>query len=143
MVAALEEIEKALEAERYKHLIPVDVGHWADKNTRTMAEEAGCKNLYDLRFQQHNPAVHGSWDFLSKYNLVRCQNPLHRFHQIPQFLPLAKIPFAVVEVGNLMKRSLDTWIEARGIEEEVEVMDLSETVRSYLQDSEYHTDMPM
>lgn len=140
--SGLKSMEELLEAQRYKHLIPVDVGHWADKNTRELAEEADCKDLYDLRFQQHNPAVHGSWDFLDKYNLVKCQNPLHQFHQVPQFQPLPKIPFVVVEAGNLMNRSLESWIEARGAEQDFELLDLSESVRNFLDESEYFDDMP-
>lgn len=129
-------MEQKLDAQRYKYLIPVDVGHWADKNTRDLATEANCKDLYDLRFQQHNPAIHGSWDFLYQNYLVECQNPLHQGHRIPQFRPLPKIPFVVIEVGNLMNRSMDSWIEARGLDnEEYELVDLAESVRSYLKDS--------
>lgn len=128
-------MEQSLEAQRYTYLLPVDVGHWADKNTRELATEANCKDLYDLRFQQHNPAVHGSWDFLYENNLVECHNPLHQYHRIPQFQPLPKIPFTVVEVGNLMNRSLDSWVQARGLEIEFEVLDLSEMARGYLNES--------
>lgn len=138
-----EKMEEKLEAQRYKHLIPVDVGHWADKNTRELAQEAGCKDLYDLRFQQHNPAVHGSWDFIHQNNLVQCQNPLHQFHQIPQFQPLPRIPFALVEGGNIMKRSLDSWMQARGLNQEIEVFDLAETVREFIKESAYFDDMPL
>ncbi|WP_226006617.1 DUF5677 domain-containing protein [Natrinema salinisoli] len=139
----LERMEDRLEAQRYKHLIPVDVGHWADKNTRQLAKEADCKDLYDLRFQQHNPAVHGSWDFIQQNYLVKCHNPLHQFHQIPQFQPLPKLPFAIVEAGNMMNRSLDSWREARGIDQEFEVLDLSESVREILSESESFEDMPL
>lgn len=140
---ALKEMEATLEADRYKFLIPVDVDSWSEKSTRNLAIEADCKDLYDLRFQQHNPAIHGSWDFIKDHNLVDCQNPLHQFHRIPQFQPLAKNPFGVIEAGNLMIRSLESWLEARGLEdEEFEIPNLSENVRAFLSESEESEGMP-
>lgn len=134
---AFNEMEAALEADKYKFLIPVDVDSWSSKSTRDLAIEADCKDLYDLRFQQHNPAIHGSWDFIKDHNLVNCQNPLHQYHRIPQFQPLAKNPFGVIEAGNLMIRSLESWLEARGLEDsEFEIPNHPENIREFLSESE-------
>ncbi|WP_147298731.1 DUF5677 domain-containing protein [Haloferax sp. Atlit-47N] len=140
---AFDEMEAQLEAEKYKFLIPVDVDSWSKKSTRDLAIEADCKDLYDFRFQYHNAAIHGSWDFIKDQNLVNCQNPLHQHHRILQFQPLAKNPFGVIEAGNLVKRSLDTWLQARGLEDEkFEIPDLPENVRAYLSESEDFKGMP-
>ena len=131
----IEEMEEHLDGQRYRFLTPVDVGHWADKNTRELAQEAGCKDLYDLRFNQYSAAVHAQWNFIEKTNVVRCHNPLHQYHKIPDFRPVQKVPFAVVEGGNLMNRSIDSWMQARDIGDvDFEIYDLAGTVKEFLLD---------
>lgn len=132
---SMEEAKRMLEEQRYTFLLPVDVGSW-NKNTRKMAEEAGCKQgLYDLRFSYHSGTTHGMWHALEQQNLVKCQNPLHKYHRIPNFNGPWLIPFAIVEAGNMMNRSLGSWIEARNVDiSDIEIYDLAGTVKSVLRE---------
>ena len=131
----MEEAKRMLEEQRYTFLLPVDVGSW-NKNTRKMAEEADCKQgLYDLRFSYHSGTTHGMWHALEQQNLVKCQNPLHKYHRIPNFNGPWLIPFAMVEAGNMMNRSLDSWIEARNVDiADVEIYDLAGSVKAVLKE---------
>lgn len=133
----LNQLENKLAAQRAIYLLPVDVGHWANKNTRQLAEEADCKEgVYDIRFNQYSASVHPQWNAIERDNLVTCQNPLHQYHKIPEFRPVYKNPYAIVEAGNLMNRSFMSWIEARDIEEpDPEIPDIAATVKEIL--SEY------
>lgn len=138
----MDQLEKRIEAQKATYLLPVDVGHWANKNTRELAEEADCKeDLYDIRFQKYSGSVHGQWNVIEKQNLVVCQNPLHQYHKIPEFRPVTKNPFTLVEAGNMMNRSFTSWMEARQIDEdEHEIPDLAGTMKEYLR--EYGIDIP-
>mgnify|MGYP007130766864 CR=1 FL=1 len=64
-------------------LTEVDVGAWAGKDTRTMAEEAGCIDFYNYAYTPFSSATHNMWSHIGRFNLERCQNPLHRYHMIP------------------------------------------------------------
>lgn len=131
----LEELKKKLAEQRFTFLIPVDVGAW-NKSTRDMAEEAGCKKgVYDLRFQFHSGTTHGMWHALEQQNLVKCCNPLHKYHRIPDFNGPQLNPYTIVEAGNLMNRSLDSWIEARKSgTQNLDIPDLAGTVKSVLRE---------
>ncbi|WP_436927095.1 DUF5677 domain-containing protein [Halosimplex amylolyticum] len=130
----MDKLERALEEQRYTFLLPVDVGSW-NTDTRTMAQEADCEDVYNLRFSLHSATVHGVWYALEQQNLTKCYNPLHNYHRIPEFRGPARNPFAVVEAGNLMNRSIDSWLEARDISStEGEILDLAANAKGIISD---------
>lgn len=132
--AKMERLEKNLEEQRASHLLPVDVGGW-NKDTRSMAQEADCEDMYNLRFSRYSSTVHGTWNALEQQYLVKCHNPLHSYHRIPDFRGPARVPFTIVEVGNIMNRSLDSWASARNVDlNDAEIIDLAATVKDLLRD---------
>lgn len=75
--------EKVLDAERYRFLIPVELGSWSGLTLRDMAIEVGEKQFYDLVFTQFSAAVHSTWQHIWQANLYPCSNPLHMGHRVP------------------------------------------------------------
>ena len=75
--------EDWLNSHRYTFLTEVNVGNWAGIDTRTMADEADCLDLYNFAYTPFSAATHSTWQHVSKYNLVPCTNPLHGYHRIP------------------------------------------------------------
>ena len=61
----------------------IELGHWANVNTRKMALDIGFGDLYRLVFDPTSSDVHGSWTSLRNINLSYCRNPLHRYHRLP------------------------------------------------------------
>lgn len=59
------------------------MGAWAGLDTRKMAEEAGCIDLYNYAYSPFSSATHNMWRHISTYNLEPCPSPLHRYHMIP------------------------------------------------------------
>lgn len=82
-------IEEWIDSQRYTFLTEVDVGSWSGIDTRSMAEEANCKDIYDFAFTPFSSCAHSMWNHVCKYNLKYCSNPLHRYHRIPLDPPLA------------------------------------------------------
>lgn len=72
--------------------IDIELGHWSGKDARKMASEAGMEHLYRLVFTPASSDVHGTWLALSKSHLTFCEEPLHRFHRLPD---LTEPPFFV------------------------------------------------
>ena len=75
--------EAWLDSQRFAFLTEVNVGNWAGLNTRKMAEQADCLDLYRYAYVPFSAAVHSMWPHISRYNLDTCTNPLHRYHSVP------------------------------------------------------------
>ncbi len=75
--------ENWINSQRYTFLTTVDIGQWADMDTRKMAEEANSLDLYRYVYTPFSSCVHSKWNHVSVYNLKECRNPLHRFHKSP------------------------------------------------------------
>jgi hypothetical protein len=54
---------------------------------RSMAQEVGLADLYRSVFQASSAELHAEWEPVRRENLMRCLNPLHRFHLIPSTEP--------------------------------------------------------
>lgn len=72
-----------LNAQRYEFLTEVNVGSWSGLSTREMAEQAGILDFYRYVYTPFSAATHSMWQHVAKYNLITCDNPLHRYHKIP------------------------------------------------------------
>lgn len=75
--------ESWINSQRFSFLTDVNVGSWADIDTRKMAKEIGEESLYYLCFLPFNSSIHNNWYHISRYNLKECANPLHGGHKIP------------------------------------------------------------
>lgn len=75
--------ENWLESQRFAFLTEVNVGAWSDKTTREMAGDANEKHFYDFVYTPFSAATHNMWHHVERYNLIQCDNPLHRYHRIP------------------------------------------------------------
>ena len=72
-----------LNSQRLTVLTEVNVGSWSGMDTRSMAEAAGCLDLYRFAYCPFSAAVHSTWQHVSRYNLIPCNNPLHGWHREP------------------------------------------------------------
>jgi hypothetical protein len=48
-----------------------------------MAEEAECLDFYNYVYTPFSSCVHSTWNHISRFNLIMCQNPLHQYHRTP------------------------------------------------------------
>lgn len=66
-------------------LLQIELGHWAKKDARKLAEAVGLEKYYRLVFSPASADVHGTWASLKDSNLSICFEPLHRFHRLPAY----------------------------------------------------------
>jgi len=76
-------IHEWVDSQRFYDLTTVDVGSWSGTNMRKMAEEAGCIEFYNFSYIPFSSCTHSMWNHISKFNLIPCKNPLHKFHKVP------------------------------------------------------------
>jgi len=114
----LAEFEEYLSAtineEGWEELLSIDLGgNFAGKDMRKMAHEVGMRELYNLVFSPASAELHGEWVSLKRSNLVRCGNPLHRFHFVPQLQPPTILaPDAVLFAANLLVQTFEAWLDS-------------------------------
>jgi len=68
----------------------VNVGSWSGISTREMAKEIGRESIYKHAYVPFSGPVHNMWQHVGIYNVVPCQNPLHKWHVVPR---LRRAPF--------------------------------------------------
>lgn len=79
----VEHLENWLDSQQLEFLTEVNLGSWSGKNTRVMAQEAGCLDFYNYVFQPFSSAVHSYWSHVGRINIEYCKNPAHNFHLLP------------------------------------------------------------
>jgi uncharacterized protein DUF5677 len=79
----MELLEDWLNSQRLIFLTEVNIGSWSGTNTRKMAEESGCLDIYMFAYTIFSEAAHSMWHHISIFNLKRCSSPLHRLHSVP------------------------------------------------------------
>jgi len=99
-------MEKWLESQRYAFLTDVNVGSWAGTDMRSMAEQADCKELYNMAYNPLSAATHNMWHHICKWNLIHCPNPLHKFHRVPYVPSKFESDFSVFYSAVLYVRKI-------------------------------------
>jgi hypothetical protein len=94
----------------------INLGNWANIDTRKMAEEGGTKVYYDLVFSLCSADVHSQFISLAKWNMVPCKNPLHNYHFLPAFGRRIYDPFLPLTACVLLKETCQRFFEHYKVE---------------------------
>jgi len=117
--------ELAEEIEVWPEIVEIELGNWCKKDARKLAQEAGIEDLYRLVFTPASGDLHGSWVSLKSSNLVRCAEPLHRWHRLPTY---AEPPFFVntaIAAQALYMRCRDEAVKVLGYPAAAKLHDLA------------------
>lgn len=79
MKSWIESLEQLVPRKRNRHRIP---------SLRKMAESGDYLDFYNIEVSEWSACVHSSWHHVGIYNLIFCENPLHRYHELPIIAPL-------------------------------------------------------
>lgn len=100
-------LEALATEDAWLEFVSVDLGHWAKKDLRRMAEDAGLKDLYDRFYPWTSAYAHSQWQATRDVVFDTCGNPLHRLHRIPRAAPRS-LPDAVSDAALLVDLILDS-----------------------------------
>jgi hypothetical protein len=112
--------ESWVDSQRQRQLTEVNLGSWSGQSVRKMAEEAGEMDFYKFSYAPFSAVVHSSWQHVSIFNLTHCQNPLHKFHQIPAVLDFHPEPDYVYRSAKYVSKALRLIDSKFGINSELE-----------------------
>ncbi len=111
----VEALESWIDTQRFTWLTEVNLGSWSGKNVREMAEEAGCIDFYKFVYSPFSSCAHSTWEHVERYNLRKCQNPLHRFHRVPAVLEWPLDPNYLRLVAKYLRKTLHAFDEVAGV----------------------------
>lgn len=75
--------ERWINSQQFTFLTEVELGSWSGLSARAMAKEAGEEDFYNYVYTPFSACTHSMWHHIAKYNLIRCESPLHRHHFEP------------------------------------------------------------
>ena len=81
--SSIEAMERWINTQQYSFLTNVNVGSWSGMDTRKMAEEADCLDLYRYAYTPLSSGVHNMWNHVARSNIRQSGNPLHKYLLIP------------------------------------------------------------
>ena len=123
-----EELADEVNEEIWEELLSVDLGgNFANMDMRKMAYEVDLQEIYRLVYSPASSELHGEWTSLKKFNLVRCANPLHRFHRLPQLDSENYLsPQVVIRAGSILIDTFLVWLDA------YQLQHLSDNVKDFI-----------
>lgn len=71
----------------FQEFVSISLGNWDKTDLRKMAEDAGCKDIYDSFYVWTSAYTHANWASVRDSGFETCLNPLHRFHRVPRSSP--------------------------------------------------------
>lgn len=118
-----EEVEQMIEARRSwmesqiaEWAIEVNVGSWSGVSTREMAQQSGCEGLYKFAYVPFSGACHSMWQHVGLFNVVHCDNPLHKHHRVPMIPVFELDPDYLYRSAKYVSRTYQLLDSSWGVE---------------------------
>lgn len=108
-------IEAWINKQQLMDFTEVNVGSWTGIDTRTMADQADCLDLYNFAYVPFSSSTHNMWQHIAKYNLEECPNPLHRYHMVPIDRSISPDIDFVYRAAKYVEKSFKLFDEKTGV----------------------------
>ena len=76
-------LEAIVNEYHYEEFQDMDTRYFDSKNIREKANQVGEKELYGLYYDYDSAYEHGLWGAIRESALLKCDNPAHQYHCIP------------------------------------------------------------
>ncbi|MDO5301214.1 MAG: DUF5677 domain-containing protein [Tissierellia bacterium] len=118
-------IEALVNEFKDEEFIDMDTKYFDKKNIRLKAEEVGEKNLYGLYYDYDSSFEHGLWGAIRETSLLKCINPAHKYHSIPDVYDEIRLKTVLPDCVMVMNKTVAFLDEIYGIPDQLlrEVID--------------------
>ncbi len=109
-----------VESQSFLFFVTVNLGNWTGKNTREMAVEAGCLDLYNYAYTPYSFSAHNTWNHLGKFNAIPSASPLHKNMRMPNIPHFAGEPSIMMNAAKYLDKSIAAVAKHYGLREVTE-----------------------
>lgn len=103
--------------------IDMDLRYFDQVGIRDKAIDVEEKDLYDLLYDYDSQFEHGLWGAIRESTLVKCDNPAHQYHCIPDIDDLQKLPTVWNDCSINMIKILNVLKSEFGLPSHLEIED--------------------
>lgn len=99
-------LELLVNEETWEEFVDADLRYFDQMGIREKCIFVGEKELYDLLYDYDSSYAHGLWGAVREAAMVKCDNPAHKFHAVPDLFLKQNCSDVVPDMVNLMKRTM-------------------------------------
>lgn len=102
-----------------EEFIDMDTKYFDKQNIRLKAESVDEKNLFGLYYDYDSSFEHGLWGAIRESSLVKCNNPAHKYHCIPDIEDETRLKTVLPDCIMVMNKTVSFLNELYGIPEQL------------------------
>lgn len=108
-------IEALVNEFKGEEVIDMDTRYFDKQNIRLKAESVNEKDLYGLYYDYDSSFEHGLWGAIRESSLLKCDNPAHKYHCIPDVNCQTRLKSTLPDCIMIMNKTLSYINELYGI----------------------------
>lgn len=89
-----------------EEFLNMDLRYFDNVGIRDKAIDVGEKELYDLLYDYESQFEHGLWGAIRESALLKCDNPAHQFHCVPDIEDVQKLPSVLEDCKTVMLKTI-------------------------------------
>ena len=102
-----------------EEFIDIDTRYFDKKRIREKAEWVDEKRLYGLHYDYDSSFEHGLWGAVRESSLLKCDNPAHRYHCVPDIEGKITLQSVLPDCIMVMKKTVSFLNDVYGIPEQL------------------------
>ena len=112
-------IEALINEFKGEEFIDMDTNYFEQQSIRQKAESVDEKNLYGLYYDYDSSFEHGLWGAIRESSLLKCNNPAHQYHCIPDVEDETRLKTTLPDCIMIMNKTVSYLNELYGIPEQL------------------------
>lgn len=112
-------IEALVNEFKDEEFINMDTKYFDKQNIRLKAESVDEKDLYGLYYDYDSSFEHGLWGAIRESSLLKCNNPAHKYHCIPDIEDEIRLKTVLPDCIMVMNKTVLYLNELYGIPEQI------------------------
>ena len=102
-----------------EEFIDMDTNYFDQQSIRSKAESVDEKNLYGLYYDYDSSFEHGLWGAIRESSLLKCNNPAHQYHCIPDVQDETRLKTTLPDCIMVMNKTVLYLNELYGMPEQL------------------------
>lgn len=91
----------------FEEFLDIDVRYFDTQSIKKKFEIVDEKELYEIYYEYDNNYVHGFWGAIRESSMIFCDNPLHKYHSIPDIENYQKLPSVIYDTEKVFRKHIE------------------------------------